>query len=150
MSKIKIFSKIGLISFSNFIDVCRDKEIFFEINKFKPSKMIFFGLDGNAKWDYIRKNNFPTVKTVVYFGSYTNIDINGLYGFDTVLVSKDFNPIHMTENFRYMTGEEEKFYMGLVDKLPEKVEESKFCLHSGNFDLYNKLKNSKAQIELIE
>jgi hypothetical protein len=150
MSKLKFFQHVSTVSINNFTNVIPDKSFIYPINNLKPKIAIFYGLDGNAKWDMIRKQNFPTVKTAVYFGNYTNIDINGLYEFDTVLVPTSFNPIFMGKNFRYMTDEEYDYYLGLIDILDDNLEETKKVLHSGNFHLYHKMTSTPPLVEILE
>lgn len=151
MATIRVFRNKGIVVCSNFVNNCvADFSVFSIIATERPTTLVVHRFDRNAEFYYVNKYKFPTVRTVVYFGSWTPQDVDGLYGFDKVLVSKHFRDIYMGKNFRYMTPEEERMFGALGQNLSPEVEKSRHIMASANAGLYFGLMRTPPSLEIVE
>lgn len=151
-SSIKVFKKNGYVVLSNIYDnsITQQHEVFASIAEQKPHTLILNNLDGNALFYYIRKNNFPTVKKVIYFDDYSPQDTDGLYNFDKILVTRRFNKHFAGKNFDYMKSSDETYYKEFTDKLDNKLKNSLSIVTTDNAKTYFDFIQTPPLFEVID
>ena len=152
-ASIKIFKSKGIIAMCNIWNnsISNSSEVFNTIKECNPHTLVVSGLDENALYYYINKYHFPTVKTIVYFDSSGHPqDTVGIYQFDKIMVTNNFNEKDTNKKFIFMTQSEIDEYKSFIDELDEHVKKSQDIMTTDETFDYFKYITTPPTIEIIE